>query len=103
MEKLGIGSPLDKAVDMGAIVAPVQLERIKGLVQQGVDEGATMWQPSWACPTEGSFYAATLFPEVHPSSTIAQVEIFGPVLVTMSFRRPEESFALANNTPYGLP
>jgi aldehyde dehydrogenase (NAD+) len=102
MEKLRIGSPLDKAVDMGAIVAPVQLERIRGLVETGVSEGATMWQPSWACPTEGSFYPPTLFTGVQPSSTIAQVEIFGPVLVTMTFRTPEESVALANNTPYGL-
>ena len=102
MERLRLGSPLDKAVDMGAIVAPVQLERIRGLVQQGVHEGATMWQPSWACPTEGYFYPPTLFTDVQPSSTIAQVEIFGPVLVTMTFRTPEESVALANNTPYGL-
>ncbi|HTJ22872.1 MAG TPA: aldehyde dehydrogenase family protein [Gemmatimonadaceae bacterium] len=102
MERLRVGSPLDKAVDMGAIVAPVQLERIRGLVRQGVDEGATMWQPSWACPTEGYFYPPTLFTDVQPSSTIAQVEIFGPVLVTMTFRTPEESVALANNTPYGL-
>ena len=102
MEKLRIGSPLDKAVDMGAIVAPVQLERIRGLVRQGVDEGAHMWQPTWACPTEGYFYPPTLFTEVSPSSTIAQVEIFGPVLVTMTFRTPEESVALANNTPFGL-
>src|SRR5215216_6735822 len=102
MEKLRVGSPLDKAVDMGAIVAPVQLERIRGLVQQGVSEGATMWQPSWACPTEGCFYPPTLFTDVQPSSTIAQVEIFGPVLVTMTFRTPEESVAIANNTPYGL-
>jgi aldehyde dehydrogenase (NAD+) len=102
MEKLRVGSSLDKAVDMGAIVAPVQLERIRGLVRQGVDEGARMWQPSWACPTEGYFYPPTLFTEVSPSSTIAQVEIFGPVLVSMTFRTPEESVALANNTPYGL-
>src|SRR4029077_7839367 len=102
MEKLRVGSPLDKAVDMGAIVAPVQLERIRGLVQQGVDEGAQMWQPSWACPTEGSFYPPTLLTGVQPSSTIAQVEIFGPVLVAMTFRTPEESVALANNTPFGL-
>jgi aldehyde dehydrogenase (NAD+) len=102
MEKLRIGPPLDKAVDMGAIVAPVQLERIRNLVKQGVDEGATMWQPSWACPTEGYFYPPTLFTDVQPSSTIAQVEIFGPVLVAMTFRTPEESVALANNTPYGL-
>src|SRR3954462_2837195 len=102
MEKLRLGSPLDKGVDMGAIVAPVQLERIRTLVQQGADEGATMWQPTWACPTEGCFYPPTLFTNVQPSSTIAQVEIFGPVLVTMTFRTPEESVALANNTPYGL-
>jgi aldehyde dehydrogenase (NAD+) len=102
MERLRVGMPLDKAVDMGAIVAPVQLERIRGLVQQGVDEGATMWQPSWACPQEGCFYPPTLFTGVQPSSTISQVEIFGPVLVTMTFRTPEESVALANNTPYGL-
>jgi aldehyde dehydrogenase (NAD+) len=102
MEKLRLGKPLDKAVDMGAIVAPVQLERIRGLVQQGVEEGATMWQPSWACPEEGCFYPPTLFTDVQPSSTIAQVEIFGPVLVTMTFRTPSESVELANNTPYGL-
>ncbi len=102
MEKLRLGSPLDKAVDMGAIVAPVQLERIRELVQQGMDEGATMWQPSWSCPTEGCFYPPTLFTDVQPASILAQVEIFGPVLVTMTFRTPEESVALANNTPYGL-
>ncbi|HET7248335.1 MAG TPA: aldehyde dehydrogenase family protein [Gemmatimonadales bacterium] len=102
MEKLRIGSPLDKAVDMGAIVAPVQLERIRGLVEQGVAEGATMWQPTWACPTDGYFYPPTLFTDVGPAATIAQVEIFGPVLVSMTFRTPAEAVTLANNTPYGL-
>jgi aldehyde dehydrogenase (NAD+) len=102
MEKLRVGSPLDKAVDMGAIVAPVQLERIRGLVDQGVQEGAKMWQPSWACPTEGYFYPPTLFTDVSPAATIAQVEIFGPVLVSMTFRTPKEAVELANNTPYGL-
>ncbi|MFN2571534.1 MAG: aldehyde dehydrogenase family protein, partial [Gemmatimonadales bacterium] len=102
MEKLRVGSPLDKAVDMGAIVAPVQLERIRGLVEQGVEEGAKMWQPSWACPTEGYFYPPTLFTDVSPAAMIAQVEIFGPVLVSMTFRTPKEAVELANNTPYGL-
>jgi aldehyde dehydrogenase (NAD+) len=102
MEKLRVGSPLDKAVDMGAIVAPVQLERIRALVHQGVEEGAKMWQPSWACPTEGYFYPPTLFTDVAPAATIAQVEIFGPVLVSMTFRTPREAVELANNTPYGL-
>ena len=102
MQKLRVGPPLDKTVDMGAIVAPVQLERIRSLVEQGRSEGAQVWQPSWAVPTEGSFYPPTLCTDVFPSSTIAQVEIFGPVLVSMTFRTPEESVALANNTPFGL-
>jgi aldehyde dehydrogenase (NAD+) len=102
MERLRVGAPLDKSVDMGAIVAPVQLERIKGLVAQGVSEGAACWQPSWACPSDGWFYPPTLFTGVSPSATIAQVEIFGPVLVMMTFRTPEEAVALANNTPFGL-
>jgi aldehyde dehydrogenase (NAD+) len=102
MEKLRVGSPLDKAVDMGAIVAPVQLERIRLLVEQGSKEGAERWQPSWAVPKEGCFYPPTLFTNVAPGSTIAQVEIFGPVLVAMTFRTPDEAVALANNTPYGL-
>jgi aldehyde dehydrogenase (NAD+) len=102
MERLRVGDPLDKAVDIGAIVAPVQLERIQKLVQQGVDEGASLWQPSWACPRDGLFYPPTLLTGVAPSATVAQVEIFGPVLVAMSFRTPAEAVALANNTTYGL-
>jgi aldehyde dehydrogenase (NAD+) len=102
MEKLRVGDPLDKTVDIGAIVAPVQLQKIQSLVQRGVDEGAEVWQPSWACPTEGYFYPPTLITGVAPASTVAQVEIFGPVLVEMSFRTPTEAVELANNTAYGL-
>ena len=106
MERLRIGSPLDKSVDIGAIVAPIQLERIRSLVAAGVAEGATCWQPTWATDMgvhgEGSFHPPTLFTNVAPSATIAQVEIFGPVLISMTFRTPEEAVALANNTPYGL-
>ncbi len=102
MERLRVGSPLDKGVDMGAIIAPVQLERIRELVEKGVAEGAVCWQPSWACPTDGWFHPPTLFTGVAPASTIAQVEIFGPVLVSMTFRTPDEAVALANNSPYGL-
>lgn len=102
MEKLRLGDPLDKAVDIGAIVAPVQLQRIEALVKQGVSEGADLWQPSWAVPTEGCFYPPTLFTNVAPASTIAQEEIFGPVLAALTFRTPEEAVKLANNTRYGL-
>src|SRR5216683_3199306 len=102
MEHLRIGDSLDKAVDIGAIVSPGQLKEIQRLVHQGVEEGAEMWQPSWACPTEGYFFPPTLFTNVSPATTIAQVEIFGPVLVAMTFRTPEEAVALASNTRYGL-
>jgi aldehyde dehydrogenase (NAD+) len=102
MEMLRVGDPLDKAVDIGAIIAPVQLERITRLVQQGKDEGATIWQPSWSCPTEGYFFPPTLLTDVSPAATVAQVEIFGPVVVLMSFRTPAEAVELANNTRFGL-
>jgi aldehyde dehydrogenase (NAD+) len=102
METLRVGDSLDKAVDIGAIVAPVQLERIERLVARGREEGAAMWQPSWSCPTDGLFYPPTLFTDVAPAATIAQVEIFGPVVVLMTFRTPAEAVELANNTRYGL-
>jgi aldehyde dehydrogenase (NAD+) len=102
MERLRIGDPLDKAVDIGAIVAPVQLDRIRTLVQRGIDEGATIWQPSWSCPRDGYFFPPTLFTDVAPSAEIAQVEIFGPVVVLMTFRTHAEAIELANNTRYGL-
>lgn len=102
MESLRVGNSLDKCVDIGAIVAPVQLETIENLVQQGKDEGNICWQPSWACPLEGYFYPPTLFTNVSPSSIIAQEEIFGPVLVAMTFRSHSEAIHLANNTRYGL-
>lgn len=102
MEKLRVGHSLDKGVDIGAIVAPVQLKTIESLVSKGLDEGADMWQPSWTCPKEGWYYPPTLFTNVAPASLIAQEEIFGPVLVAMSFRTPSEAVKLANNTRYGL-
>ena len=102
MERLRVGDPLDKAIDIGAIVGPVQLEEIRRLVRLGEEEGATLWQPSWACPQEGCFFPPSLFTNVSPAAMIAQTEIFGPVLVAMTFRTPAEAVALANNTRYGL-
>jgi aldehyde dehydrogenase (NAD+) len=102
MEHLRVGEPLDKAIDIGAIVSPGQLKEITRLVEQGVQEGATLWQPSWACPTEGYFFPPTLFTNVASAATIAQVEIFGPVLVAMTFRTPAEAVEMGNNTRYGL-
>ncbi|HXZ80471.1 MAG TPA: aldehyde dehydrogenase family protein [Terriglobales bacterium] len=102
METLRIGPPLDKAIDIGAIIAPVQLERIRRLVDQGVAEGATCWQPSTPLPSRGLFFPPTLLSNVQPTSVVAQEEIFGPVLTSMTFRTPREAVELANNTAYGL-
>jgi aldehyde dehydrogenase (NAD+) len=102
MNTLRIGPPLDKAIDIGAIVARVQLERIQRLVDQGVAEGATCWQPSIPVPTRGLYFPPTLLSNVHPASVVAQQEIFGPVLAAMTFRTPREAVELANNTVYGL-
>ncbi len=102
MGKLRVGNPMDKAVDMGAIVDEVQLKTISELCQLGCDEGATMWQPDTELPKGGWFFPPTLFTDVSPASTIVQEEIFGPVLVSLTFRSHEEAIALANNTRYGL-
>jgi aldehyde dehydrogenase (NAD+) len=102
MNTLRVGAPLDKAIDIGAIVAPVQLDRIQRLVDQGIAEGATCWQPSTPMPSVGLYFPPTLLTNVHPTSVVAQEEIFGPVLAAMTFRTPREAVELANNTVYGL-
>jgi aldehyde dehydrogenase (NAD+) len=102
MATLRVGDPLDKTMDMGAIVDPIQKKRIADLVEAGVAEGAELWQADDAMPKKGCFYPPTLLTGVEPSSTVAREEIFGPVLVAMTFRTPGEAVALANDTNYGL-
>ena len=102
MSTLRVGPPLDKAIDIGAIVARVQLDRIQRLVDQGVADGATCWQPPMEMPSRGLYFPPTLLSNVHPASIVAQQEIFGPVLAAMTFRTPTEAVELANNTLYGL-
>jgi aldehyde dehydrogenase (NAD+) len=103
MGKLRVGNPLDKAMDMGAISNAEQFKKITAMIDLGTKEGAVMWQPdAVTCPKEGYFLKPTLFTRVEPSHTIAQEEIFGPVLVTLTFRTPAEAVQLANNTRYGL-
>ncbi|GAB5387866.1 MAG: aldehyde dehydrogenase family protein [Alphaproteobacteria bacterium] len=102
MDTLRVGHPLDKAIDIGAIVDPVQVKSIQKYLDIGVSEGAEMYQPSCDIPGEGCFIPPTLFTGVDPASTIAQEEIFGPVLSAISFRTPADAVAIANNTRYGL-
>jgi aldehyde dehydrogenase (NAD+) len=102
MAKLRVGHPLDKSIDIGAIIDPIQLQRIADLVDKGVSEGADKFQAGIAIPAGGCFYPPTLLSNVQPASTVATEEIFGPVLVSMTFRTPDEAVALANNSRYGL-
>jgi aldehyde dehydrogenase (NAD+) len=102
MDKLTLGSPLDKSMDIGALVDPVQKQRIEGLVQSARDEGCTVYQPACELPADGSWFPPTLITGASTSASVAQAEIFGPVLVAMSFRTPPEAMQLANNTVYGL-
>jgi aldehyde dehydrogenase (NAD+) len=102
MENLRVGSPLDKSMDVGALVDPVQRQRIHGLVESARAEGCTIWQPDCELPATGSWYLPTLITGASTSAAVAQAEIFGPVLVAMSFRTPAEAVQLANNTVYGL-
>ncbi len=102
METLRVGHPLDKAIDIGAIVSPAQLETIRRMVDAGIADGARCWQPRHPLPEKGCYFPPTLLTDVYPAAKVAQEEIFGPVLAAMTFRTPEEAAELANNTAYGL-
>jgi aldehyde dehydrogenase (NAD+) len=99
MTHLRVGEPLDKSTDVGAIVHPVQLARIRELVDRGVAEGAILHQGT---APGGCFFPPTLAMQVEPASILATEEIFGPVATLTTFRTPKDAVALANNTRYGL-
>ena len=102
MKKLRFGNPLDKSIDMGPLVSLEQLNRVKLLVENGVEGGADIYQCNIPSVLKGYFYPPTLIKNVSPSMEIFQKEIFGPVLSSTTFRTPEEAVALANNSRYGL-
>ena len=102
MERIRVGHPLDKAIDMGALVDRVQMDRVQGYLEAGAADGATVWQPAGPVPEGGFFMPPTLCTGAPVSSSIVTEEIFGPVLVSLTFRTPAEAVALANDTRYGL-
>jgi aldehyde dehydrogenase (NAD+) len=102
MQTLRVGDPMDKSIDIGAMIAPVQVARIRDLMARGAAEGAMIYEPDGQLPARGCFLKPALVTNVSPANTLVAEEIFGPVLVAMSFRTPEEAVALANNTKYGL-
>ncbi len=99
MDGLRIGDPMDKCIDVGAIIDPSQRAAIAALVD-GCRDGQ-VYQAATDVPV-GCFYPPTLITGLSAASALMQEEIFGPVLVSMTFRTPDEAVALANNTRYGL-
>jgi len=102
MARLRLGDALDKSIDIGAVIDPIQYEAIDQWVRRGISEGADVYQPDCEFPANGCFYPPTLLSNLEAAAAVAQEEIFGPVLVAMSFRTPREAVELANNTRYGL-
>jgi aldehyde dehydrogenase (NAD+) len=100
MATLRAGDPLDKSIDIGAIVDPVQLKTITDLVEANTD-GQTYHAPI-EMPARGCFYPPTLITGLSPAAHLMQEEIFGPVLVATTFRTPDEAIQIANQTRYGL-
>ena len=98
MDGLRLGDPLDKCIDVGAVVDPVQLATITRLVDGSDGEKYTANTPV----PPGCYYPPTLITGLSSASPLMQEEIFGPVLVSMTFRTPSEAVELANNTRYGL-
>ena len=102
VEQLRVGDPMDKNTDVGAINSAAQLARIEELTASAEREGATRYTSSCTLPSEGYWFAPTVFADVAQSHRIAREEIFGPVLSVLTFRTPDEAVAKANNTKYGL-
>ncbi|WP_127557899.1 aldehyde dehydrogenase family protein [Nioella ostreopsis] len=100
MANLRAGDPLDKCIDIGAVVDPVQHAQISRMVSENT-AGETYHAPI-DMPSTGCFYPPTLITGLEPADRLMQEEIFGPVLVSSTFRTPGEAVALANNTRYGL-
>lgn len=102
LQSLRVGNPLDKNTDVGAINSKMQLNKITELVNSGIEEGCSIYQPDCVLPKRGYFFKPTFFTNVSQSNRIAQEEIFGPVLSVLTFRTPKEAIEKANNTEFGL-
>lgn len=100
-----VGDPRDPATTMGPLVSKAQFDKVQGLIERGIQEGATLICGGPGRPANlnrGYFVRPTIFADVTPDMKIAKEEIFGPVLSVMSYETVDEAVAIANNTPYGL-
>lgn len=100
-----VGDPLSEGPHIGPVVNKAQYEKIQGLIQKGIDEGARLVTGGLGRPDgldKGYYVKPTVFADVTPDMAIAQEEIFGPVLVIMPYEDEAEAVRIANDTPYGL-
>jgi aldehyde dehydrogenase (NAD+) len=104
-EAARVGEPLDPATRLGPLVSDVQRERVRGYIAKGVAEGARL-VTGGAEPPEGldrGYYVRpTVFSDVTPEMTIAQEEIFGPVLAILPYDDEDDAVRIANDSDYGL-
>jgi aldehyde dehydrogenase (NAD+) len=102
-EKYTTGDPLADDTRLGPLVSRTQLDRVRGYITKGVDEGARL-VTGGAEPTgdSGFFVRPTVFADVRPDMTIAREEIFGPVLVVIPYDTEDDAVTIANDSPYGL-
>ncbi|WP_170200550.1 aldehyde dehydrogenase family protein [Prauserella endophytica] len=99
------GDPLDPKTKLGPLVSAAQRERVRGFIAKGVEEGARLVTGGADTPAgfeRGYYVSPTVFADVDPDSTIAQEEIFGPVLSVIPFRDTDDALRIANNSRYGL-
>ncbi|PZP39389.1 MAG: aldehyde dehydrogenase family protein [Pseudomonas fluorescens] len=102
---LKMGDPTAETTDLGPVVSQIQWDRIQKLITKGIEEGATLVMGGAGKPDglqTGYYVKPTIFSDVKPDSTIAQEEIFGPVLVIIPYEGDDEAVAIANNSKYGL-
>lgn len=105
VEKLGklrVGPPLDPRTDVGPLISERQRERVLSYIETGIREGATLAYGKAPVPQRGWYVAPTVFTNVTNDMTIAQEEIFGPVVCILRYRSEEDAIDLANGTKYGL-
>ena len=101
-----VGDPLAESTKLGPLTSLAQLERVRGYIKKGVDEGAELIaggaEPPEGTPAGGYYVRPTVFGKVNNSMTIAQEEIFGPVLAIIPYKDEEDAIRIANDSPYGL-
>ncbi len=100
--RVKVGDPFDAETQMGSLISQAHREKVHGYVEKGVSEGAEVVVGGAPTDGEGAFYPATVLAKVDNAMTVAQEEIFGPVVTAIPFTDEKEAIAIANDSQYGL-